>query len=314
MLFSKKWDPRGKHCFITGGSSGTGLALGILLAQRGAHVSIVARDKTKLDGALKKLESARQDPTQVFKAYSFSVDSEVGSAAALKAAAEPHGGRCPDALFLCAGASRPGFFIEHTEQTLQEGMQVAYGAQAYTALAGTKEMVKQGVKGKIVFVSSVLGFFSFIGYSAYSPGKFALRGLAESLRSELLVYGIDVHIAFPATIFTPGLEEENKVKPEITLKIEETDAGKHPEEIAAGILKGVEKGTFHITTDILGHIFRASTAGASPRQNFLGDILLSLIGYIGIPIWRKTVDSQVIAYRAQHAEYLRSKGVPENLS
>ena len=63
--------------------------------------------------------------------------------------------------------------------------------------------------------------------------------MAESLRSELLIYGIDVHIAFPATIFTPGLTEENKIKPKITLKIEEADGGKRPEEIAAGILKGV---------------------------------------------------------------------------
>lgn len=37
-------------------------------------------------------------------------------------------------------------------------------------------MVKQGVKGKVVFVSSVLGYFSIVGYSTYSPGKFALRG------------------------------------------------------------------------------------------------------------------------------------------
>lgn len=37
-------------------------------------------------------------------------------------------------------------------------------------------MVRQGVKGKIVFVSSVLGMMSFVGYSTYSPGKFALRG------------------------------------------------------------------------------------------------------------------------------------------
>ena len=40
----------------------------------------------------------------------------------------------------------------------------------------SKRMVKEGVKGKIVFVSSLLGYFSMVGWSAYSPGKFALRG------------------------------------------------------------------------------------------------------------------------------------------
>ena len=121
--------------------------------------------------------------------------------------------------------------------------------------AATKEMVRQGIKGKIVFVSSVLGLMSFVGYTTYSPGKFAIRGarptavsckapidgclgLAESLRSELKMYGIDVHVAFPATILSPGLDEENEVKPKITLKIEETDSGSPPEEVAAGILRG----------------------------------------------------------------------------
>ena len=52
------------------------------------------------------------------------------------------------------------------------------------------------------------------------------------------MYGIDVHVAFPATICSPGLDEENEVKPKITLKIEETDSGLPPEAVAAGILRG----------------------------------------------------------------------------
>lgn len=72
----------------------------------------------------------------MLQALSFSVDTEDESAAVLKAAAKLHGGRCPDALFLCAGASRAGFFLEQTEETLQNGMQVTYGAQVYTALVG----------------------------------------------------------------------------------------------------------------------------------------------------------------------------------
>ncbi|PIL28763.1 hypothetical protein GSI_08807 [Ganoderma sinense ZZ0214-1] len=305
---SKKWDPRGKHCFVTGGSRGTGLALAILLAQRGAHVSIVARDQQRLDQGLKELERVRQDPKQIFRAYSYAVDSEAGSAAALRASAEPHGGRCPEAVFLVAGASRPGFFIDQTEESFKAGLQMTFGAQAFTALATTKEMVRQGTKGKIVFVCSVLGLMSFVGYTPYTPGKFAIRGLAEGLRSELLVYGIDVHVAFPATICSPGLDEENAVKPKITLKIEETDSGSPPEAIAAGILRGVEKGRFHITMDFLGDVFRATAACASPRANPISDILYGLIGFIGLPLWRKSVDAHVVAHREEHRQYCRDKG------
>jgi NADPH:quinone reductase-like Zn-dependent oxidoreductase len=76
MLFGKKnWDPVGKvsipclsrssrtycstpsqHCYITGGSSGLGLCLAVLLAQSGAHVTIVARDQDRLDRALGRLQ------------------------------------------------------------------------------------------------------------------------------------------------------------------------------------------------------------------------------------------------------------------
>jgi NAD(P)-dependent dehydrogenase (short-subunit alcohol dehydrogenase family) len=117
-------------------------------------------------------------------------------------------------------------------------------------------MVADGTKGKIVFVSSVLGLMSIVGYSSYSPAKHALRGsvapmlpklslramndpgLAETLRSEMLLYGIDVHILFPGTIYSPGYTEENKTKPKITMKIEETDEGLKPEQVAQALLNG----------------------------------------------------------------------------
>ncbi|KAK7677373.1 hypothetical protein QCA50_019704 [Cerrena zonata] len=56
MLRTPKWDPRGLHCLVTGGSAGTGLALAILLAKKGASVSIVARNEERLKDALQKIE------------------------------------------------------------------------------------------------------------------------------------------------------------------------------------------------------------------------------------------------------------------
>ncbi|KAH9848453.1 oxidoreductase [Lenzites betulinus] len=307
-MFGKKWDPRGRQCLITGGSSGTGLALAVILVQRGAHVSIVARNQERLDRALETLEEARQNPDQILNAYSYAVDSEAESQAALKAASAPFGGRCPEALFLCAGAARPAYFVEQDEALLRHGMQISYWAQACTALAGAKEMVRQGVKGKIVFVASVLAYFSIVGYATYSPGKFAIRGLAESLQSELKLYDIDVHLSCPPTIYTSGYEEENKTKPAITLKIEETDSGLTPEQVAAGIFKGVQNGDFHITTGWIGDTFRASTAGSSPRNSYIADSIYAFFGYWFLPAWRTMVDVQVRKHRAEHYEYLTKRG------
>lgn len=64
------------------------------------------------------------------------------------------------------------------------------------------------IKGKIVFVSSMLGLLSFVGYSTYSPSKFAVRGLADTLRNELKRYGIEVHVFFPGNIDSPGFVTE----------------------------------------------------------------------------------------------------------
>jgi hypothetical protein len=44
-----------QHCYVTGGSTGLGLALSVLLAQQGADVSIVARNENNLKAAIEKL-------------------------------------------------------------------------------------------------------------------------------------------------------------------------------------------------------------------------------------------------------------------
>lgn len=68
-----------------------------------------------------------------------------------------------------------------------------------------------------------------------------MQGLADTLHSELLLYGIDVHIFFPPTMFTPGYEVENQTKPKITKRIEETDDGLTAEQAALGLLKGTNR-------------------------------------------------------------------------
>ncbi|KAK7040884.1 3-dehydrosphinganine reductase [Paramarasmius palmivorus] len=314
MGFTKKWDPRGKHCYITGGSAGLGLSLAVLLTKKGAHVSIVARDKEKLRLALDELEKSRQNPDQILKSYSFSLTDPKSSQDALEAASQVHGGKAPDAVFLCAGTAHLGYFVEQDHDTLKKGMESSYWVAAYSALAYVKRIVQEKKKGKLVFVSSVMGYMSFVGYSTYAPAKWRITvpptpGLAETLRSELLLYNSTVHVCFPSTIYSPGYYEENKTKPPVTLKIEEADGGQTPEQVAKGLLKGVQRGNFHVTTEILGNIFRASTRGVSPRNNPALDVIYGLIGSIGLPIWRRSIDSIVVEHRKDHQNYLQDRGV-----
>ncbi|KAJ7638139.1 oxidoreductase [Mycena rosella] len=308
MFFSKSWNPDGLHIYITGGSTGLGLSTALILAGKGAHVSIVARNQEKLDKAVEAMENCRQHPNQLLTAYSFSLTTAEESAAALEAVCKPHDGRAPDAVFACAGSSKPMFFMDMTPQDMADGMVNGYWIQAWTAMAAAKKMVREGTKGKIVLVSSTLGYMSFIGWASYSPAKHALRGLADTLQSEFMLYDIDCHIFFPPTMFTPGYDEENKTKPKIVREIESTDDGLTADAAAKAMIYGVQKGHAHITGDMITDLFRASTRGAAPRHNIFLDTIYDMAASIIAPIWRMSVDKRVRAHRVEHQQYLHDSG------
>jgi 3-dehydrosphinganine reductase len=81
----------------------------------------------------------------------------------------------------------------------------------------------------------------------YSTTDVVWTGLADTLHSELLLYGIDVHIFFPPTMFTPGYEVENRTKPKVTKRIEEADKGLTAEQAALGMFKGAHLYTIRCT-------------------------------------------------------------------
>jgi hypothetical protein len=91
-----------------------------------------------------------------------------------------------------------------------------------------------------------LNTLSGVSYSRFrfetSASNARATGLADTLHSELILYGINVHIYFPPTMYTPGYEAENKTKPKITLKIEETDAGLTPDQAATTLFQGMYPG------------------------------------------------------------------------
>ncbi|KZT21779.1 oxidoreductase [Neolentinus lepideus HHB14362 ss-1] len=301
------WDAKGKHCYVTGGSSGLGLALATILASRGAHVSIVARGQQRLEEAVKQIEACTC--AWIINHFSADLRTAAGANAALDAISEAHGGRSPDALFLCAGVATPRFFVESTQDDLTKGMDLGYWTEAWTAWAVTRRMVEQGRKGKIVFIASTLGYMSFLGWSSYSPARHAVRGLADTLRSELLLYDIAVHLFCPNTMSTPGYVEENRTKPHITSIIEEGDSPVTPQQAAIALLQGVADGHTHISGDMITELFRAATRGSAPSHNFIYDCCLDAIAFIATPVWRSMTDSKIRAHRSEHDRYLREQGI-----
>ncbi|CAG8573941.1 11296_t:CDS:10 [Ambispora leptoticha] len=280
-LFGKdKFKPAGKHAYITGGSTGLGKALAVLLAKKGASVTIVARDRIKLDTALEEINAARINENQIFNAISADMTIHAEAVRALDEAATKHDGKVPDFIFCCAGAAIPGTFIDQSITEFETGMKLNYFGTLYTVHEAARRMAQQAVKGKIVMVSSVMGFIGFFGYSQYAPTKHAIRGLADCLRNELILYDISVHCYFPGTIRSPGLENENKTKPLITKQIEGVDEGSTPEQCAEALYKGLRKGQYFITSDIIANILRAGTRGVAPSNNIVVDGLLCFVSWI----------------------------------
>jgi 3-dehydrosphinganine reductase len=233
-----------KHAIVTGGSSGIGLAVARMAAARRAAVTIMARRPALLAAARCEIEAARLEPAQ--KVADISVDvADRPAVAAAVAAAETECGPC-DLLVVSAGIAHPDYVDALSDEIFDRSMAVNYGG-ALNAVRAVLPGMKARRRGHIVLVSSGAGLVGMIGYAAYAPTKFALRGLAEVLRNELRPEGIAVSVAYPPDTDTPQLAAELATKPPETRAITAGAKTWSADGVAAAILKGVERRRFAIT-------------------------------------------------------------------
>jgi 3-dehydrosphinganine reductase len=232
-----------RHAILTGGSSGIGLATAKLLARRGLHLSILARDPARLGAALGEIERERSDPRQGFAAFPVDVAERAALEDALTRASSAFGP--PSLLVAAAGFARPGYFLDIPAEEFARGLAVNHLGAVYAARAVLPAMREAG-GGHIVLLSSGAGLVGIFGYSAYSPAKFALRGFAEALRAEAKPWGIGVSIVYPPDTETPGFREEERMKPPETRRIGETAGRLSADRVARAILRGVERNRFAI--------------------------------------------------------------------
>lgn len=104
-------------------------------------------------------------------------------------------------------------------------------------------------------------------------------GLADTLRNEMHMFGIKVHLYMPAGMLSPGYEEENRVKPKIAQKIEEGDKPISCDAAAAILIKGIERGHYQITNDFVTDLVRVSAKGAVPGNGLL-DVFYGIVGAV----------------------------------
>ncbi|MDY7022539.1 MAG: SDR family oxidoreductase, partial [Cyanobacteriota bacterium] len=221
-----------KHAIITGGSSGIGKATAKLLATAGANITIIARSAEKLASAKAEIEAVKWQSEQRVLTLVSDVSNRLEVERVIENAVQEMG--APDILITSAGISVPGYFQDLPIELFERTMAINYFGSLYCVRAVLPDMKRQK-QGNIVLISSGAGLIGIYGYTPYCPSKFALRGLAESLRGELKPWGIQVSIVYPPDTDTPQLEAENKTKPPETKQITETAKMWQPDEIAREI-------------------------------------------------------------------------------
>ncbi len=232
------------HAVISGGSSGIGLALARRLCSEGWSLTLLARNRERLERARDELEALCSEPAQRVLIFSADVSDLEQIAAAAQTAQAQLG--APRLLISSAGIAVPGYFRSLPVEVHRQTMEVDYFGTLHLVRALLPGMQAAG-EGRIVLISSGAGLVGVFGYSAYSPAKFAVRGLGEVLRAELRPHGIGVSVVYPPDTDTPQLHEENKVKPAETFAISGNAKVWSAEEVASCILNGVRRGRFSIT-------------------------------------------------------------------
>ncbi len=184
--------PRSRVWFITGGSSGLGLALARRALEQGDRVVAAARRVEPIESLCRAFpDEARSlpldvtEPEQVRRAARQALDAF---------------GRV-DVLVNNAGAGLLGALEELDEAQIRR----AFEALFFGPLAVTRALLpafRQQRRGHIVNMSAIAGFANELGFSAYGGAKFALEGASEALRGELAPLGVRVTLVEPGPFRT----------------------------------------------------------------------------------------------------------------
>src|ERR1051325_10905062 len=185
---------------ITGASTGIGWASAKLLLDRGFRVFGSVRKQGDAD-RLKSEFGANFTPLL------FDVTDEAAVLAAAREVRTALNGETLAGLVNNAGIAVPGPVLELAADEFRHQMNVnvigpIIATQAFGPLLGADASMK-GPKGRIVMISSVAGKNGNPLTPAYAASKHAIEGLSESLRREMMLFGVDVIIVAPGPVKTP---------------------------------------------------------------------------------------------------------------
>lgn len=183
----------GRRALVTGGSGGIGLAAAAALGRAGAHVTVAARREPELAQVCEALRAEAIDCASL-------VLDVTNSAAVDQAIAA---GRPFDILVNNAGMNRPKPLVEQSDEDIDAVLDLNVKAAFYTSRAVARRLLKEGMSGSIINVSSQMGHVGSPRRTLYCASKHALEGMTRALAWELGTAGIRVNTVCPTFIETP---------------------------------------------------------------------------------------------------------------
>lgn len=188
------FDVRDKVAIITGASGSFGHACAVALGALGAKLLLAS-------GTAEELETVVNDVRDVGGKVATIVrrpDTLEDAQAILKAALDAYGR--VDQLVVASGTNKAGFIENQSYEDWQRVMDANVRGPWLMAKAVGTYWIKEGIKGKVVLMSSTRGRHgNFSGYTAYCSSKGATDALTRVLATEWAKYGTTVNAIAPTT-------------------------------------------------------------------------------------------------------------------
>jgi short-subunit dehydrogenase len=218
----------GRKTLLTGATGGLGRAMAQALAQRGAQVTLSARNREALEALAAELPGSghRVLPADLAEPE-----------AAERLAAEAAG---TEILIANAGLPGAGKLDEFSPEEVKRALRVNLEAPMLLARALYPAMLDAG-SGQLVFVASLSGKAASPRSSIYNATKFGLRGFALGLRSDLNHRGVGVSLVSPGFIREAGMFADAGAKPPPGM------GTATPEQVGAATVKAIERNKVEVT-------------------------------------------------------------------
>jgi short-subunit dehydrogenase len=185
----------GKTVVIAGASRGLGLELARSFASEGAHVVLLARNRSQLSEAARELAAAGASVS--VRACDVTKEDEVR----INVASIVEESKAIDVLVNNAGIIQVGPSENMSLDDYADAMAIHFWAPLYLMREVIPHMKRQG-QGRIVNIASIGGKVAVPHLLPYAASKFALVGLSEGMRTELAKDGIYVTTVCPGLMRT----------------------------------------------------------------------------------------------------------------